>query len=106
MKGTDQPGSLEFSGLKKLVEYIRAIEIATGDGEKLVNPATKSAKEKLARSITSSRFIPAGTVITGDMLCLKSPGTGLKWKQKDLVIGKTAVKDIAADVTITLADCN
>lgn len=106
MKGTDQPGSLEFSGLKKLVEYIRAIEIAAGDGEKMVNPATKSAKEKLARSITSSQFIPAGTVISEGMLCLKSPGTGLKWKEKDQVIGKKAVKDIDADVTISLDDCN
>jgi len=104
MKGTDQPGSLEFSGLKKLVEYIRAIEIATGDGEKIVNPASKTAKEKLARSITSKQFIPSGTIITEEMLCLKSPGTGMKWKQKDSIIGKTALRDIDADVTLILGD--
>lgn len=104
MKGTDQPGSLEYSGLKKLIEYIRAVEIATGDGDKLVNPATKAAKEKLARSITSKHFIPAGTIIIEDMLCLKSPGTGLKWKQKDLIIGKKASFDIAADVTLNQQD--
>ena len=39
----------------------------------------EAAKEKLARSITSKQLIAAGTVITEEMLCLKSPGTGLKF---------------------------
>jgi sialic acid synthase len=100
MKGTDQPGSLEKAGLEKLTKYIRAIELAMGDGIKEVNPATKAAKEKLARSVTSSVFIPAGTTITESMLCLKSPGTGLKWKQRSMIVGKQAKADIAPDVTI------
>lgn len=104
MKGTDQPGSLEETGLKKLVEYIRATEIAKGDGEKIVNPATQQAKEKLARSITSSIFIAKGVEITEAMLCLKSPGTGLTWANRDKVIGRKAVRDIAPDVTIFLND--
>ncbi|MGH2565249.1 MAG: N-acetylneuraminate synthase family protein, partial [Ginsengibacter sp.] len=104
MKGTDQPGSLEFSGLKKLIDYIRGIELATGDGEKIVNPATKTAKEKLARSITSKHFIPANTILTEEMLCLKSPGTGLKWKHKNEIVGKRSLHDIDADVTLNPKD--
>jgi sialic acid synthase len=100
MKGTDQPGSLEESGLKKLVEYIRATEQAMGDGEKIVNPATKAAKEKLARSITSKIKITKGTILTEDMLILKSPGTGLKWVEKDMILGKIANVDIDSDVTL------
>jgi sialic acid synthase len=101
MKGTDQPGSLEEAGLKKLVEYTRATEIARGDGEKLVNPATKAAKEKLARSVTSKVFIAKGSVLTEDMLTLKSPGTGLKWVERHVLLGKTAQHDIEPDVTLT-----
>ena len=101
MKGTDQPGSLEEAGLKKLVEYTRATEIARGDGEKLVNPATKAAKEKLARSVTSKVFIARGSVLTEDMLTLKSPGTGLKWVERHVLLGKTAQHDIEPDVTLT-----
>lgn len=101
MKGTDQPGSLEEAGLKKLVEYIRATEIAMGDGEKLVNPATKAAKEKLARSLTTKIFIKKGTILTEDMLILKSPGTGLKWVQRNLIIGKKILHDIEPDVTLS-----
>jgi sialic acid synthase SpsE/spore coat polysaccharide biosynthesis protein SpsF (cytidylyltransferase family) len=101
MKGTDQPGSLEEAGLKKLVEYIRATEIAKGDGEKVVNPATKAAKEKLARSITSKIFISKGTVLTEEMLTLKSPGTGLKWVERFDLLGKVALHDIEPDVTLS-----
>jgi sialic acid synthase SpsE/spore coat polysaccharide biosynthesis protein SpsF (cytidylyltransferase family) len=100
MKGTDQPGSLEEAGLKKLVEYIRAIEIANGDGVKDVNPATQAAKLKLARSLTSKVFIAKGTVLTEEMLILKSPGNGLKWIEREQVIGKQALQDIEPDVTI------
>jgi sialic acid synthase len=101
MKGTDQPGSLEEAGLKKLVEYIRATEIAKGDGEKIVNPATKAAKEKLARSITSKVYIKKGTVLMEDMITLKSPGTGLKWVERFDLLGKAALHDIEPDVTLT-----
>ena len=104
MKGTDQPGSLEESGLHKLIQYIRATETAMGDGEKIVNPATKASKEKLARSITSKQFIPKGSIVTEEMLCLKSPGTGLKWVERDELIGKRSLHDIEADVTLALTD--
>ena len=100
MKGTDQPGSLEKSGLSKLVEYIRASELAIGDGKKLFNPAVESAKNKLARSITSKVDIPKGTTLTEEMLCLKSPGTGLLWRERDQLLGKTTNQDIEADVTL------
>jgi len=104
MKGTDQPGSLEEAGLKKLVEYIRAVELAMGDGIKDVNPSTKAAKEKLARSITSKVNIKKGDILTEEMLCLKSPGTGLKWREKGLIIGKKCLHDIDQDVTLKIED--
>jgi sialic acid synthase len=100
MKGTDQPGSLEEAGLKKLVEYIRATELAMGDGTKEFNPAVLSAKHKLARSITSKVKIHKGQQITEEMLCLKSPGDGILWRDRALVVGKKALADIEPDVTI------
>lgn len=100
MKGTDQPGSLEESGLYKLIDYIRAIELAKGDGIKEINPVTEKSREKLERSITSAVHIPAGTVLTEEMLTLKSPGTGLKWAEKDKLIGKKATHSIEKDKTL------
>ena len=100
MKGTDQPGSLEESGLHKLVDYIRAIELAMGSDLKEINPATKVAKEKLARSLTSKRDIKKGEVLKDDMLCLKSPGTGIKWNDRAIILNKKALVDVPADVTL------
>ena len=104
MKGTDQPGSLEEAGLKKLVEYIRAIELAMGSAEKEVNPATEAAKIKLARSLTSLVDITAGTILEEKHLCLKSPGDGIKWMERESVLGKKAKVDIEADATLRLED--
>jgi len=104
MKGTDQPGSLEKAGLTKLVEYIRACEIALGDGVKVINPVTKTAKIKLARSITSKIDIAKGTVLTDNMICLKSPGDGIKWNDRSTIVGKKALINIQADVTLKFED--
>lgn len=104
MKGSDQAGSLEEPGLKKMIEYIRLAEKARGDGVKEVNPATKAAKDKLARSLTSAVDIAEGTVLTEEHLTLKSPGTGLKWVEKDQLLGKTAKRDIPVDVTLSTED--
>ena len=104
MKGTDQPGSLEERGLEKLIDYIRAIELAMGDGIKTINPDTKLAKEKLARSITSKVDIKKGDILTLDKICLKSPGTGLTWSEKNLIINKKSKFDIDADITLKTTD--
>lgn len=104
MKGTDQPGSLEKAGLAKLVEYIRACEAAIGDGVKMVNPVTASAKTKLARSVTSKVDIKKGDVLTEEMICLKSPGDGIKWRNKENILGKKATQNIDADVTLKIED--
>lgn len=104
MKGTDQPGSLEEAGLKKLVEYIRATELAMGSADKEVNPATEAAKIKLARSLTSLADIKAGTILEEKHLCLKSPGDGIKWMERESVLGKKAKVDIEADSTLRLED--
>jgi sialic acid synthase len=86
------------------VDYIRAIELSMGDGIKEVNPATQAAKVKLARSLTSSRPIKRGEILSEDMLCLKSPGDGIKWVDKETLLGKTALYDIESDVTLILED--
>ena len=104
MKGTDQPGSLEEKGLYKLIQYVKTIQLAMGDGIKEINPATKKAKEKLSRSLTSSSKIKKGELLTEDKICLKSPGTGIKWSDKDIILNKVAKTDINPDVTLGLDD--
>ena len=104
MKGTDHACSLEPDGLRRIVRDIHNMEIALGDGHKHVSPAVQGAKAKLRRSLVSKCEIPAGTVLTDDMLCLKSPGTGLMWTERTEITGKRASGDIPADVTLSPED--
>jgi N-acetylneuraminate synthase len=54
MYGSDQAASLEISGLKKLVEYVREIEASIGDGIKTVTETELAASKKLRKVDTLS----------------------------------------------------
>ncbi len=101
MKGSDHAGSAEKDEFAKLIKYIKDAQKTIGDGIKAFDPVVLPAKQKLARSIVSKVPIKKGTVLTEDMLTLKSPGTGLKWKEKDVILGKTANRNIDKDVILT-----
>jgi sialic acid synthase SpsE/spore coat polysaccharide biosynthesis protein SpsF (cytidylyltransferase family) len=102
MKGSDHAGSAEKEEFAKMIRFIRDARKTLGDGIKTVDPVIQPAKEKLARSLVSKIPIKKGTVLTDEMLVLKSPGTGLKWKDKHLIIGKKAIEDIPQDVTLQI----
>jgi sialic acid synthase SpsE/spore coat polysaccharide biosynthesis protein SpsF (cytidylyltransferase family) len=104
MPGTDHAGALEEEGLRRLVQYVRLCARAMGDGTKEIDPVVEQAKAKLSRSLTSSCEIAAGTVLSEEMLTLKSPGTGLLWRERGRIIGKKATRDIPADVTLSEED--
>ncbi len=104
MKGSDHAGSLEKSGLQKLINYIRASEIAMGDGVTEFNPVAQIAKSKLSRSLTSKININVGDTLTDEMLILKSPGTGLKWSEREMILNKKAKINIPADTTLRQSD--
>jgi sialic acid synthase len=100
MKGTDQPGSLEFEGLKKVVKYCNMAPIMMGMSEKILQDNVLAAKHKLMKSMTSTKPIKQGTVFTEDMFCLKCPGTGILWKHRESILGKKAIKDIQENITL------
>lgn len=49
MYGSDQAASLEPAGIKKLVQYVRAVEEAMGDGIKIVTEKEKEVMKKLRK---------------------------------------------------------
>jgi N-acetylneuraminate synthase len=49
MYGSDQAASVELGGLRRLVDYIRSIELAKGKGFKIINEKEKSIAKKLRR---------------------------------------------------------
>ena len=94
MKGTDQAGSLGPDGVNRMIRDIRLTEMSMGKKELFIEPDVINSKIKLERSIASKSFIRKGEIIKENNIHLLSPGDGLKWIDKDKVIGKTAVQDI------------
>ena len=52
---------------------------------------------KARRSVVAARAIPAGRVITREMLTVKRPGYGVKPKFIDVLVGRVARVDIDED---------
>lgn len=104
MKGTDQAGSLGPDGVTRMVRDIRLLERSFGKDELFLEPSVASAKNKLERSVAAKRLIKAGEAIGEDDLHLLSPGSGLKWHERHLLIGNCAVRDLAMDELILAAD--
>lgn len=103
MKGSDHSASLEPDGLKRVVRYIRNAEMAMGDGAKRILDAEVPIRAKLAKSIASRTAISAGTVITAEMLTVKSPGTGLKPACLPRIIGRQAAVAVEENVLLPLS---
>jgi sialic acid synthase SpsE len=101
--GPDHPFAAEPGELRELVARVRDVEAALGDGKKQ-GPSSEEAIEmytKARRSVVAARAIPAGDVITRDMLTVKRPGFGVKPKFIDVLVGRVARTDIEEDDVVT-----
>ena len=106
MRGPDHASSIEPRGLAELVRNIRKLEEALGDGEKRIFDIEQPIRKKMIKSIVSTRYIRAGEVIRKEDLTAKCPGTGLKPKYMDVLVGKTAKQDIPEDTIIPVEALN
>ena len=88
MKGTDQAGSLAIDGIYRMMRDIRNLDLSLGKEEIYIEPSVVAAREKLERSIATKIDLKAGDIIKEEDLHLLSPGDGLKWVDKDQLIGK------------------
>ncbi len=102
MEGPDHKASLEPAELKQMVEQIRHIETALGDGIKRPNRSEAENAKVVQKSILAKRPIKKGEVLTEDMLVAKRAGAGISSVHWDVVVGTTAVKDYDIDEPIKL----
>jgi N,N'-diacetyllegionaminate synthase len=103
MEGPDHAFALEPGELRALVAGVRDVEAALGNG-RLSGPSEAEAAEMYRlgrRSVVAAADIPAGTLITREMLTTKRPGYGIKPKDIDLLVGRLARVHIELDDVIT-----
>lgn len=100
MKGTDQAGSLAIEGIYRMVRDIRNLELSFGVEDIFVEKSVETARNKLERSIASNKPIKKGNIIKSQDIHMLSPGDGVKWSDRNKIIGKLAVNDIPKDEII------
>ncbi|QTL99733.1 N-acetylneuraminate synthase [Iocasia frigidifontis] len=102
MEGPDHRASLEPEELKEMVDSIRNIEKAMGNGIKKPSKSELKNKEIARKSIVAARDIKKGERFSEKNLAIKRPGCGISPMQWENVLGKIARRNYKKDEMIEL----
>ena len=94
--------ALEKEEFSSMIDSIRIIEMAKGDGIKQPTTSERQNLKTNRVSIVTIRPIKAGEKITSEMIDIRRPGTGLAPKFFDKVLKKKAKIDIPKETPVTL----
>lgn len=101
LKGNDHYHAMDPNDVRGIIKAIDYADYIRGDGTLCCLVSEKTARENARRSLVASKDIPAGTVISGEMLTWKRPGTGIPVNCFNKTIGKKASVFIAQGMIIT-----
>lgn len=93
MAGPDHKASLEPQQLKLMIEGIRNIELALGDGLKGPRPSEIKNKSVARKSLIAEQVITKGTFFSERNLTIKRPGSGQNPINYWSLLGKEAKSD-------------
>ncbi|MFX0137541.1 MAG: N-acetylneuraminate synthase family protein [Candidatus Hodarchaeota archaeon] len=96
-EGPDHMLSADPEEMRQIIENVRNIENAMGDGVKRPSDGEKTTRINNRKSIVTVRTIPKGTIITKDMIAIKRPGFGIQPKFFPEVVGRMTKTDIKAE---------
>jgi len=99
--GPDHAFSLNPDQLTEYIHLARLAERILGDGALEPSESEREVRRLARCSVVAARDIPAGSVVSADMLAIKRPGTGIPPAELDAVAGCKVRQDIPADMPIT-----
>lgn len=102
LEGPDHKASLEPAELKYMVDCVRNIELALGDGIKRPNKSEKHISEVVLKRIVASTPIKQGERFTVTNMTVKRSSTGVGASLWNLIEGSTASRDYAIDEPIII----
>lgn len=97
MDGPDHKASMEPEEFSCMVDCIRHIESAIGDGQKIPTKTEDEISKVVLKRIVASREIMLGDFITEADICVKRNDSGLPAKVWDFVVGTKANKYYKVD---------
>ena len=104
LPGPDHKASLEPRDLADFIAAIRKVEAALGHGRKQPTPGELDTAAVARKSLVAARAIPAGAVISEEMIAVMRPGTGLPPTMLEFLVGRKVGRDIPAGTPL-VADC-
>ena len=102
LPGPDHMASVEPDELAGLLRGIRMVEAAMGHGRKEPAPSEADTANVARKSLVAARDIPAGAILTGDLIAVKRPGTGLPPAMQPYLAGRSAKAPIPEGTLLTL----
>lgn len=102
MDGPDHKASLEPYELKYMVDCIRNIEVALGDGIKRPNPSEVEISKVVLKSIVAKVPINKGETLTANNMTIKRAGSGIPAAHWDMIVGTKALRDYDIDEPIKI----
>lgn len=102
MSGPDHKASLEPAELKLMVQSIRNIEKAMGNGNKCPSESEKKNISIARKSIVAKNDIKKGDIFTENNIAAKRPGDGISPMEWENVIGTAAIRDFMQDEKIEI----
>lgn len=102
MAGPDHRASLEPHEFKAMVNAIRNIEKALGNGIKKPSDSELSNINVVRKSIVAKCDIKKGETLSNSNITVKRPGNGISPMRWDEMIGKIAKRDYLADEMIEI----
>jgi N-acetylneuraminate synthase len=101
LPGPDHQASLLPDELRGLVQAIREVEAALGDGVKRPAPSELPVRDVARKSLVAARDVSAGTALAPDDLVILRPGTGLSPAALPRVLGRRTARPIPHHTPIT-----
>lgn len=95
MEGPDHAASLTETEFRAMVEGIREIELALGNGEaRKLSQGEMINRENLGKSLVAARPLKAGTVLRAEDIKIRSPGQGLSPQKLPQLLGRILARDL------------
>ena len=108
MYGSDAKHSLEPAEMVDLVQGIRAIEIMkSSEINKAQVDRFQDMKDIFEKSLVAEDDIPAGAILTRELIGIKKPGTGISAARMNEFLGRKLCRDVKAGNMFSEKDfCN
>lgn len=103
LEGPDHKASLNPEDFKQMVQAIRDVEAAQGDGVKQPHPIELDVIKAARKSLVAAHDLPAGHILTQADIAVKRPGTGISPTNLNSLIGTTLEQAVVKNQLLKLS---